>query len=127
GIRERWSYEADRDADGAASREADDDAHRPRRIGLRPRDARHRRQRGSARCQVQKISAGKFHWRLPPSLPLWHARKWARRAMRAWIDRTNDGLRGMPADGISPPPKRGIRHVPPGGRAGQANQPPRLG
>jgi hypothetical protein len=27
--------------------------------------------------------------------------------MRAWIDRTNDGLSGMPADGISLPPKRG--------------------
>jgi hypothetical protein len=25
-------------------------------------------------------------------------------AMRAWIDRTNDGLSGMPADGISLPP-----------------------
>ena len=40
---------------------ADDDAHRPRRIGLRPRDARHGRQRGSARGQMQKISTGKFH------------------------------------------------------------------
>src|SRR5258707_7641541 len=29
------------------------------------------------------------------------------RAMRAWIDRTNDGLSGMPADGISLPPKKG--------------------
>src|SRR5262249_52309504 len=27
--------------------------------------------------------------------------------MRAWIDRTNDGLSGMPADGISLPLKRG--------------------
>jgi hypothetical protein len=27
--------------------------------------------------------------------------------MRAWIDRTNDGLSGMPADGISLPPQRG--------------------
>jgi hypothetical protein len=33
--------------------------------------------------------------------------------MRAWIDRTNDGLSGMPADGISLPPKKGgLRHVP---------------
>ena len=31
--------------------------------------------------------------------------------MRAWIDRTNDGLSGMPADGISLPPKGGLRHV----------------
>jgi hypothetical protein len=36
-------------------------AHRPRRIGLRPSNARDGRQRGSARCQMQKISAGKFH------------------------------------------------------------------
>jgi len=42
-------------------------AHRPRRIGLRRRDARHRRQRGSARDQMQKISAGKFHFE-PPTL-----------------------------------------------------------
>jgi hypothetical protein len=35
------------------------------------------------------------------------------RAMRAWIDRTNDGLSGMPADGISLPVKKGgPRHVP---------------
>src|SRR5262245_43845854 len=35
------------------------------------------------------------------------------RAMRAWIDRTNDGLSGIPADGISlPPTKGGLRHVP---------------
>jgi hypothetical protein len=29
---------------------------------LRPRDARHGRQRGSARGQMEKISAGKFHF-----------------------------------------------------------------
>ena len=29
------------------------------------------------------------------------------RAIRAWLDRTNDGLSGMPADGISLPPKKG--------------------
>jgi hypothetical protein len=40
--------------------------HRPRWIGLRPRDARHRRQRGSACGQMQKISAGKFYFE-PPS------------------------------------------------------------
>jgi hypothetical protein len=28
---------------------------------LRPRDARHGRQRGSAGDQIQKFSAGKFH------------------------------------------------------------------
>src|SRR5262245_16323410 len=31
------------------------------------------------------------------------------RAMRAWIDRTNDGLSGMTADGISLPTKKGDR------------------
>ena len=30
-------------------------------IGLRPREARHRRERGSTRCQMQKTTAGKFH------------------------------------------------------------------
>src|SRR5262245_64206030 len=32
-----------------------------RRIGLRQRDPRHGRQRASARCEMEKISAGKFH------------------------------------------------------------------
>src|SRR5262245_3686312 len=36
-----------------------------RRIGLRPCDPRHGRQRGSARCKMEKISAGKFHSALP--------------------------------------------------------------
>jgi len=39
----------------------DNDAHRPRRISLRPRDPRDGRHRGSACGQIQKISAGKFH------------------------------------------------------------------
>ena len=38
-----------------ASRKADDYAHRPRRIGLRPRYVRQRRQRGSARGQMQEL------------------------------------------------------------------------
>ena len=49
------------------SRITDDDAHRPRRIGLRPSDPRHDRQRNSARGQMQKLSTvGKFHF-APPS------------------------------------------------------------
>jgi hypothetical protein len=36
---------------------------------LRPREARQARQRGSARGQMQKISAGKFHFK-PPSRAL---------------------------------------------------------
>jgi hypothetical protein len=38
-----------------------DQTHWPRRIGLRPCDSRDGWQRGSACCQMQKISAGKFH------------------------------------------------------------------
>src|SRR5262249_3303587 len=42
-----------------------DHAHRPRRIGVRPCQARAGRQRSSTRSKLQKISAGKFHE--PPS------------------------------------------------------------
>jgi hypothetical protein len=46
------------------------------------------------------------------------------RAMRAWMDRTNDGLSGMPADGISLPPKKGgLRHVPLAGSKIRLRQP----
>src|SRR5215467_12960734 len=38
-----------------------DQTRRPQRIGLRERDVRHRRQRGSARCEMEKISAENFH------------------------------------------------------------------
>ena len=60
-LRQPLSDQARDDVGRAAGGKADDDAHRPRRIGLRPRDARHGRQRGSARGQMQKLSAGKFH------------------------------------------------------------------
>jgi len=50
----------------AASGEWRDQTHRSRRIGLRPCDARNCRQRGRACGQMQKISAGKFHFE-PPS------------------------------------------------------------
>jgi len=45
--------------------ERHDQAHRPGWIGLRPRDARDCRQRGNARGQMQKISAGKFYLEPP--------------------------------------------------------------
>ena len=55
---------------------------------------------------------------------LLHARKWRGRATRAWVDRTNDGLSGTPADGISLPPKEGgLRHVPLGGSKVRLHQP----
>jgi hypothetical protein len=40
---------------------ADDQAHRPRRTGLRTRDARHGRERDSTGCQMEKSTARKFH------------------------------------------------------------------
>jgi hypothetical protein len=45
----------------ATRRKSDDQAHRPRWIRLRLRELWHGRQRGSTRCQLQKLSAGKFH------------------------------------------------------------------
>ena len=60
-LRQPLSHQAREDVGRAAGGKADDDAHRPRRIGLRPSDARHGRQRGSARGQMQEFAAGKFH------------------------------------------------------------------
>src|SRR5262249_55660531 len=65
-LRQPFAYQARDDIGWAAREIADDQAHRPRRIGLRPRDAGHGRQRSSACGQMQKLSAGKFHFE-PPS------------------------------------------------------------
>src|SRR5215467_11536293 len=66
-LRQPLTHQACEDVGWAASGKGDDHAHRPRRISLRPSEARDGRERGSARCQMQKISAGKFHFE-PPSL-----------------------------------------------------------
>src|SRR5262249_54304702 len=67
-FRQPLSQQTREDVAPAARGKADDPTHRPRRIGLRPSDARHERQRGSARCQMQKLpTVGKFHFE-PPSL-----------------------------------------------------------
>src|SRR5262249_27528498 len=50
------------DVGGAAGGKADNQAHRPRRIGLRPSDARDGRERGRARRQMEKLSTGKFQY-----------------------------------------------------------------
>src|SRR5215813_6659988 len=50
---------------GAARRKPYDPAHRPRRIDLCHRDPRYGRERGSARGQMQKLPAGKFHFEPP--------------------------------------------------------------
>jgi hypothetical protein len=60
-IRQLLTQQPRDDVGRAAGRKTDENAHRPRRIGLRLRDARDSRQRSRARGQAQKISAGKFH------------------------------------------------------------------
>src|SRR5262245_17762020 len=64
-LRQPLTHQTCDDVARPARRKADNDAHRPRRIALRPRDPRDGRQRGSARGQMQKISAGKFHFEPP--------------------------------------------------------------
>src|SRR5262245_9125897 len=65
-LRQPLSYQACHDVGATSGGKADDYAHGPARIGLRPSETRGGRQRGRARCQMQKLSAGKFHWRSPP-------------------------------------------------------------
>src|SRR6266436_1082969 len=57
-LRQPFTDQACHDVICATRGSADDDAHRPRRIGLRPRKPRDGRERGSARGQMQKITAG---------------------------------------------------------------------
>ena len=45
----------------SSGRERNDHRDWARRLGLRPRNARYRRQRGSAHGQMQKLATGKFH------------------------------------------------------------------
>jgi len=65
-LRQPLTHEACHDVGGTTGGESDNDAHRPRWIGLRPSNTRHGREGGSAGRQMQKISAGKFHFE-PPS------------------------------------------------------------
>ena len=51
-LRQRLPHEARNAVGCLACRKGNDDAHRPRRIGLRPRDPRYGRERGSTRCQM---------------------------------------------------------------------------
>ena len=44
-----------------AGGEGNNQRDRPARIGLRPSNARHRRQSGSTRCQMEKLTARTFH------------------------------------------------------------------
>jgi len=61
-LRQPLSNQPRDDVVPAGRGKADDKAHRPGRIGLRPRDPRHRGAGGSARCQMEELSSvGKFH------------------------------------------------------------------
>src|SRR6516165_671054 len=64
-LRERLTQQAYEDVRSPARGISNDAAHRPCRIGLRPRDPRDRGPRGSTSGQMQKLSAGKFHGPLP--------------------------------------------------------------
>jgi hypothetical protein len=64
-LRQPLTHQTRDDVGRTAWSKADHNAHWPRRISLRPCDLRHGRQRGSARRQMQKISAGKFHFEPP--------------------------------------------------------------
>src|SRR5262249_60940518 len=61
-LRQALAHQASDDVSRSTRRKTDNDAHRPRRIAFRPSDPRQGRQRGSARCEMEKISAGKFHF-----------------------------------------------------------------
>ena len=67
-VRQPLTDQTRNDVKIAARRKADEDAHRPRRIGLRASEAGRGRERGSARGQMQKLSSvGKFHIALTAS------------------------------------------------------------
>jgi hypothetical protein len=68
-IRQPLTYQTCDDV-SATGGKGDDQPHRPRRIDLRPRDARHCRQRGKAGGQMQKSAAGKFYHGVIPLMRL---------------------------------------------------------
>src|SRR4029453_238782 len=64
-LREPLPHKAREDVGRAAGAGGGDYADWSRRIGLRHRDPRHGRQRGSGRRQIQELSAKKFYG-VPP-------------------------------------------------------------
>src|SRR5262245_23509114 len=70
-LRQRLCDEAGDYVGRSGGRIGNDHTHRSGWIGLRASETRHRRQRGGARGQMQKSSAGKFHFE-PPS----HCERW---------------------------------------------------
>src|SRR5262245_54420622 len=65
-LRKPLAYQARRDVDPAAGGKADDDAHRPRRIGLCARNARESRHHNSAHGHMQKLTTGMDHLAASP-------------------------------------------------------------
>src|SRR5260221_865904 len=60
-LRQRLTHETGDGVGCLACGKGDDDAHRPRRIGSRPRDPRYGRHRGSAGGQMQEFTAGRIN------------------------------------------------------------------
>src|SRR5580704_1380552 len=69
-LRQLLRDEAGRDIGWTAGRERDDHPHRPRRIGLRPGEARHRREGSGARGQAQESTTRRLH-RVALRLTVW--------------------------------------------------------
>ena len=63
-LRQPFTHQPRNDVRPTTSGITDDHAYWPRRISLRPSEARHGRERGSARCQMQE-SAREVSWRAP--------------------------------------------------------------
>ena len=72
-LRQRLADDAGDDVGRAAGADEYEHRDRPRRIGLRAGQMRQRWKRGSARGQMQKLSARKFH-KSPPSVIAQRAR-----------------------------------------------------
>ena len=60
-LRQPLTQHACDDVGRAAGRNLNDQAHRPRRIRLRPGGTRKRRKHGGAHCPMQEFAAGRFH------------------------------------------------------------------
>src|SRR5262249_8859310 len=60
-VRQPLPKQAPNDVGPAARDDADDQAHRPRWIGLRPSEARDSWKRGGTRCKVKKSTARQVH------------------------------------------------------------------
>src|SRR5260370_42250850 len=65
-LRQPLTHQAGHQVNDAAGREASDDTHRPRRVGLRVGDPQYGKERGGTRCE-QKLTAPKLHGASPGS------------------------------------------------------------